>query len=105
MTTIIALFNLKPNVTAAEYEAWARATDLPTVRGLSSIRGCDVLRTGEVMGSDQSAPYQYIEIIQVSDMAAFGQDISTKIMQDVAAEFQSFADHPQFIMTSDISAE
>ena len=33
---LIALFNLKPGVSADRYEAWARETDMPTVRGLGS---------------------------------------------------------------------
>ena len=32
ITRIIALFNLKPGVKVADYEAWARAVDLPVVR-------------------------------------------------------------------------
>ena len=37
MTIIVVLFNLKPGVSAAEYEAWAKATDLPTVNSLTYL--------------------------------------------------------------------
>jgi len=45
---------------------------------------------------------QSIEIIDVNDMGAFGDDISTPVMQKVAAEFQQFADNPCFILTEDL---
>ena len=32
-TRIIALFNLKPGISEADYEAWAKAKDIPTVNG------------------------------------------------------------------------
>ena len=34
MQTVVVLFNLKPGVVRAEYEAWARSSDLPVVNGL-----------------------------------------------------------------------
>ena len=54
ITRIIALFNLKPGVKMADYEAWARAKDLPTVNGLPSIKSFQVFKTKEVMGGGQS---------------------------------------------------
>ena len=36
MQTVIVLFNLKPGVDVAQYEAWARDSDLPVVNGLPS---------------------------------------------------------------------
>ena len=37
MTTIIVLFNLKSDASKSAYEAWAKETDLKTVRALNSI--------------------------------------------------------------------
>ena len=52
MATIIVLFNLKPGVDPERYEAWARSTDLPIVRGLPAVQGFDVQRaTGMLSGS------------------------------------------------------
>lgn len=102
MTTIVVLFNLKEGVSVEDYEAWARTTDIPGVRGLKSIAGFDVLRTTGLLGTDDNSPYSYIEIINVKDMALFGEEVSTDAMKAVAAEFQTFADNPQFIMTEEI---
>jgi hypothetical protein len=101
-TTIVCLFNLKPGVTVADYEAWAKSTDMPTVRALKSIDGFEVLKSAAVLGSDAKPPYQYIEIILVNDMAVFGGEVATEHMQKVAGEFQGFADAPCFILTQSI---
>jgi hypothetical protein len=101
MPRIVALFNLKPGVSAETYEEWARGTDLPTVNALGSIREFTTHRSaGLLTGGD--APYQYVEIIDVADMAGFAADLATDTMQKVAAQFQEFADNPQFILTEDL---
>ena len=97
-TRIIAFFNLKPGVKMGDYEAWARAKDLPTVNGLPSIRKFEVFKATEVMGSDAKPPYKYIEIIDVRDMGQFGADVATPVMQAVASEFQGMADVTFMVM-------
>ena len=89
---LIALFNLKPGITAERYEAWARETDMPTVRGLGSVSGFEVMRVTGLLGGGGAPPYAYAEIIDVADMGAFGEDVAGAVMQKVAAEFQEMAD-------------
>jgi hypothetical protein len=103
ISRIIVLLNLKPGKSAADYEAWARSTDLPTVAALKSIDAFKVYETTGVLGSQDKPPYQYIEILDVADMATFGDEVGTETMQRVAAEFQGWAD-PIFITTRDIEA-
>ncbi len=98
---IIVLFNLKAGKSHADYEAWARARDLPIVNALKSIDGFKVYQMTGLMGSDEAPPYQYVEIIDVADMGVFGEEVSTATMQAVAAEFQGWAE-PVFILTRDI---
>jgi hypothetical protein len=97
-TRIIAFFNLKPGVAVADYEAWARAVDMPTVKGLGSIGNFQVLRSTAVLGSDAPPPYAYFEIIDVKDMALFGEEVASPLMQKVAAEFGGMVD-VTFVMT------
>lgn len=98
-TTLIVLFNLKPGVSVDRYEAWARTTDLPIVRGLRSIGSFDVYKaTGLLSGAP--SPYAYVEVIRVVDMATFREEVGTETMRKVAAEFREFAADPQFIVTS-----
>jgi len=98
VTTIIVLFNLKAGVDRAVYERWARETDLPIVNRLRSVDGFEVLRTAGLLSGGE-APYQYVEIIRVNDMQAFGADVASETVQRVAAEYREFADAPLFIKT------
>jgi hypothetical protein len=102
MTKIVVLFNLKPGVDPSEYEAWARSTDLPIVRGLDSIESFSVFRASGLLGSHENSPYQYVEVISVGDMARFGEEVASETMQKVASEFQERADNPLFLMTESI---
>jgi hypothetical protein len=101
-TKIVALFNLKPGIGAADYEAWARATDIPTVNGLKSVDSFEVFKSVGMLGSDAAPPYKYIEIIDVNDMDMFGGDVGSETMQRVAGEFQAMASDLVFIMTERI---
>jgi hypothetical protein len=102
MTNLVVLFNLKDGVDASEYEAWAQSTDLPIVRGLDSIESFSVYRTSGLLGSDAKPPYQYVEVIDIGDMARFGEEVASDTMQRVAAEFQERADNPLFISAESI---
>jgi hypothetical protein len=103
MARIIVLFNLKPGVDPATYEAWAKRVDLPIVNALGSITSFEVFKSTSVLGSSATPPYQYIEIVDVNDMAAFGTDVASSTMQRVAAEFATLAD-ATFIMTEPVLA-
>lgn len=97
MSKIIVLFNLKPGVSVADYEAFARDVDLPIVRKLPSVNSFDIFKTEGLLGGGK-APYQYIEVLDIKGVDQLGQDISTETMQKVAATFQSMTDNPLFIV-------
>ena len=96
---IIVLFNLKPGADPDAYENWARTTDIPGVNALPSVRDFQVHRATGLLGSDAPPPYAYVEVIDITDMEAFGADAAGETVQKVAAEFRQFADNPQFILT------
>ena len=98
-TKIVALFNLKPGISVADYENWARTKDIPTVNGLKSVDSFAVFRSAGLLGTDAPPPYQYIEIIDVNDMGVFGSEVSTETMQAIAGEFQAMAADLSFILT------
>jgi len=89
---LIALFNLKPGVSVADYEAFARTVDIPTVNNLPSITSFRVFKTTGLLGSDAAAPYAYVETIDIADMDGFWQDVATPTMQEIAAKFATMAD-------------
>lgn len=98
-TRIVALFNLKPGVSEADYEAWAKRVDLPTVNGLQSIEKFEIFRSAGLLGSEEKPPYAYVEIIDVGDMDQFGKDVATETMQKIAGEFQEMVTDLFFILT------
>lgn len=100
---ILVLFNLSPDVTPADYEAWARGTDIPGVRSLKSVSDFQVYRTTGLLGSDTPAPYAYAEVIDVADMALFLEEVVQPGPQKVAGEFRAFlAGEPLFITTESL---
>ena len=99
---IICLFNLKPGVDPADYEAWARGSDIPGVNALQSVRGFTVHRATGLFGSEAPSPYAYIEVIDIHGLDGFVADVTTPEFQAMAAPFQQFADNPQFILTEDL---
>ena len=103
MKTLIVLVRLKPGTDVATYEAWARSTDLPIVRKLSSVASFEIFRTASLLGSDARPPYDDVEMIEVREMAAFGTDVATETMRRVAGEFRQFADNPVFMLTDRLS--
>jgi hypothetical protein len=99
---VLVLFNLKPGVDPAAYEAWAAATDAPTVRALPSIGDFRVhALTGRLFG-EGPLPFAYAEVIDIADPDRFGTDVSTPAMQAIAAQFRAFADSPLFLTTREI---
>lgn len=99
---IVVLFNLKPGVDVAAYEAWARSGDIPAVNALGSVASFTVHKATGLFGSDAKPPYEYVEIIDINGMDAFVADVTTPEFQALAAPFQNFADNPQFILTEDL---
>lgn len=91
-TRIFALFNLKPGQDPATYEAWARATDIPAVRAMSSVDDFQVHKVDGLLGSDAAPPYAYVETIDVNDMGRFFEEVSLPGAQKIAGEFQSMVD-------------
>jgi len=101
MTTVVVLFNLKAGADAAAYERWARSTDLPTVNKLESVKKFTVLKSGGLL-SGGTAPYQYVELIELHSLEGLRADTKSDTMRKVAAEFREFADAPLFILTESV---
>jgi len=99
---IIVIFNLKDGVKASDYEAWAKKDDIPGVNRLGSVDKFTVHKSTGMFGSDDTPPYQYVEVLDINGMDAFVADISTPEFQAMAAPFQDYADNPQFILTEDL---
>lgn len=99
MTTVIVLFNLKPGVSVADYEKFAREMDIPEVNRLGSVEKFEVFKAEGLMSGGPS-PYAYVEILRLRSMEQLGKDTQSPLMKQVISTFQGMADNPQFIVCS-----
>jgi len=99
---ILALFNLKPGTSVADYEAWAKSVDIPMVNGLGSIEKFEVFKTTGLLFSEDKPPYAYFETIDILDMDKFGEEAGSDTMQKIAAEFQTMTDDLVFMTTEQL---
>ncbi len=104
MSLVLVLFNLHPEITPAEYEAWARNTDLPLLRGLNSVRAADLYRTVGLLGTGEAAPYAYVEILDIGNDEQFGDDVMSRELQRAADVFHRFTEGPLFIKLEPVEA-
>ena len=103
MTTLIVLFNLKSGVSEADYEAFAKTLDIPTVSGLKSVSDFKVYKSYGIFGSDTTPPYRYFELINFSTVDELMGDMGAEPkMADIPAKFAEMADNPMFILTKSI---
>jgi nucleotidyltransferase/DNA polymerase involved in DNA repair len=91
MPILIVSFNLKPGVSEADYEAWARAVDLPTVRSHGSVQSMRVLKARHRWKSEAAGPYRYMELISIRDVDAFLADTASAKQAPVSARFREIA--------------
>jgi len=98
LPTLIVLFNLRDDASVQAYEDWAQTVDAPTVTGLGSVDAFSVHRVSGLFGADAPAPYGYVEVIEVNNLDALVQDVSSEVMAAVSAQFQTFADAPVFML-------
>ena len=103
MKTLIVLFNLKEGVSVADYEAFAKELDIPTVKNLQSVSEFQVFKSLGIFGSDATPPYQYVEMIHFDSIENLVSDMGKEPkMSEIPAKFQELADNPIFIVSEAI---
>jgi len=103
MTTLIVLFNLKAGISEADYEAFAKTLDIPTVKHLKSVSEFKVYKSLGLFGSDATPPYRYFELIEFSSVDELVGDMGAEPkMAEIPAKFAEMADNPIFILTKEI---
>lgn len=102
-TNLILIYSLKEGVTPADFEAWVKSTDYPSMRGLKRVSD---FRTHRVESSLMGGPkptIQYIETFSIPDLDGFTkEDMSGQTVQSVMGAFMGFAEAPQFLVVSEI---
>lgn len=100
MTTLVVLFNLKRGTDRAAFDRWAREKDWPAVRAMKNCEGFESLAVKGLLGSDAAAPYQFVEVIRLRDLAAFQEELGAdEALRAIAADFDEFVESPVFLVT------
>ena len=66
---------------------------------LAPLKKFEVYKTTGLLFSEDKAPYEYFEIIDILDMDQFGSEAGSETMQKIAAEFQSMVQDLVFMTT------
>ena len=85
---MIVLFNLKPDQDEQAFVSWMQKNDIPVVTKLSSVTEYNLARTVGMLGGEGEPPYQYMEIIRISDFDKLGEEAANEAIQKVGAAFQ-----------------
>ena len=101
---VICLFNLKPGVKEDDYLHWARTLDMPNVRSLASVHAFSVNKVIRRLRSDETPPYAFIEIIDISSIEEYRAGAGSEEFQRVASMFAQFADDPLFMLADSIES-
>ena len=54
-----------------EYEAWIRRVDYPVARAQGAIESYTVTRIDGTLSGGGSSPYDYLEVIEITDLDAY----------------------------------
>jgi hypothetical protein len=54
-----------------EYEAWIRRVDYPVARAQGAITSYTVTRVGGTLSGEGDSPYDYLEVIEITDLEAY----------------------------------
>ncbi len=92
MTTRVFFFNkLRNGVDGADYEQWVRDVDYPTARSIPSIMSYEVVRLDGSLLEDGAVPYDYVEVIEVTDLDAYRADLpNIPDREGFVAQLQSY---------------
>jgi hypothetical protein len=85
---VIVLTKLKDGVNAEAYEQWVRTGDYPIARAQGAISSYEVYKASERLLADTAdLPYDYIEVIDVTDVAEYLAAAGTPEMQQMLGEW------------------
>jgi len=93
MASVFWFSKLKPGVNPAAYEGWVQSTDYRLAQGVAAIEHYRVHRVVGPMDGEARLPYDYIEVLQVSDLEAYRAAMERDpAIQRIIAEIGAFVD-------------
>lgn len=93
MFTVFWLSKLKPGVAAADYENWVQDFDYEKARELKSVRSYRAYQIREPFLDTGSAPFDYLEVIQVTDLDEYRRELNEHpAAQAIAQEWGNYVE-------------
>ena len=74
---VFFLNKLREGVSPADYESWVREFDYPFARQIPSIKSYVVTRLDASLEGGERPPYDFLEVVEVTDIEAYKADLST----------------------------
>ena len=68
---VFFLNRLRDGADRQEYEDWIRRVDYPVARAQGAITSYTVTRIEGTLSGEGESPYDYLEVIEISDLAAY----------------------------------
>tara|TARA_B100001013_G_scaffold214777_1_gene130810 strand:- start:303 stop:605 length:303 start_codon:yes stop_codon:yes gene_type:complete len=88
MTKVFFLNKLKKDVKPSDYEKWVKERDYPVARNVKAIKAYDVYKINGAFWGDQT--YDYIEVIDVTDVESYGKAAETPEVKKLLEEWQEY---------------
>ena len=89
---------LKPGVKREDYERWLREYDYVVAKTLPSIKSYRTHRIEGPINGAESAGWNYIERIEISDVEQYQRDIASPAGQELMRQlYESYLDRPKNI--------
>lgn len=102
MPTLIVLNKLKPGADRDRYETWAAEVDRPGVMGaFDSVEDWHLFRAEANLGGGE-LPFNYVEIVTVSDAEQLGKDVQSETAADLSRQLSEFCEAPTFVLTDQV---
>jgi hypothetical protein len=73
-----------------EYEAWIRRVDYPVARAQGAITRYTVTRIEGTLSGDGESPYDYLEVIEITDLEAYHALGSLPEFEQLLAEWSQY---------------
>lgn len=89
MPMVFFLARLKPGVDPAAYERWVREVDYPSAKKLQSIISYTNYRLVAPFRK-ADVPYDYLEVVHVTDLEAYRQDLAGPDAQQLRQQLMEF---------------
>lgn len=87
---VFFLNKLHPHADPAEYEAWIRRVDYPVARAQEPILSYVVTRIDGTLSGEGSSPYDYLEVIEISDLEEYRALGAKPEFQQLLAEWSQY---------------